>query len=212
MSGQEKEDWFDLKEISRKIYVFEGIDNVGKSSLIDLVSKELLNINIKHICVHFPGKRSNRLGELIDKIHHNQISGYSLNLSCLPLQMLHVASHIDLEEKVILPAIEEGKIVIIDRFWLSTLAYGRLGGIDNKTLNNLVGIEREIISENDISLLFYVTRNKLKMSDQNELDKTYNIYIEKYFADNVVRINNDDNLLENSDYIVNLILEDIYEE
>lgn len=211
MNGQEKEDWFDLVEISRKIYVFEGIDEVGKSSLIDLVSKELLNLNIKHICVHFPGKRTKRLGELIDKIHHNQISGYSLDLTCLPLQMLHVASHIDLEQKVILPAIEEGKIVLLDRSWLSTLAYGRFGGINKKTLSKLVGIEQEIISEKDISLLFYITRSHLRVSPQNELDRIYNFYIKKFFNHNVVRINNNDNLSENSDYIVNLILEDIYE-
>lgn len=198
-----------MKEISSKIYVFEGIDEVGKSSLIQLVSRKLSRSDIDHICVHFPGKNTGRLGELIDNIHNNQINGYDFDLSSLPLQMLHVASHIDLEEKVILPACNEGKISILDRFWLSTLAYGKLGGIGNKTLNNLVQIEREVLSEKDISRLFYITRSSSQTDFQTRLDMTYNEYIKEYFKDRVVRIHNDDNLEKNSNYIVSLILEDI---
>lgn len=184
------------------------MDEVGKSSLIDLTSSKLSRRNIDHICVHFPGKKTGRLGELIYKIHHKKIVGYNLDLSSLPLQMLHVASHIDLEEKVILPACNEGKICILDRFWLSTLAYGKFGGIGKETLQNLVKIEREVLSEKDISLLFYITRSGSRENSQRELNMMYNQYIEEYFNDRVVRIHNDDNLDENSNYIVRLITGD----
>lgn len=199
-----------MRETS-SIYIFEGVDEVGKSSLITLVSNKLNVLSVDHICVHFPGKKTNRLGELVDNIHHNKVDGYSLDLSCLPLQMLHVASHLDLEEKVIFPAKKDGKVIILDRSWLSTLAYGRFGGIESKTLDNLVGIEREVLSEADVSILFYVTRNHTCIEAQNEIAKIYEKYIKKYFKDRVERICNNDNLYENCDYIVSRILEDISE-
>lgn len=192
------------------IFVFEGFDRVGKSSLIDLVMNNLLKDGFDVIKIHFPGKNTNRLGEVVDKIHHNQLANYNLSLNPLVRQMLHVCAHIDLEEDVIKPALEKRKIVLLDRFWLSTLAYGRTNGIEENILLKLVNIERAFMDESHIKKLFFIKRNPdFRMCNQLITEDYYKKYIDMYFQDNVQYIYNNDNLSANAKLITHIILEEL---
>jgi hypothetical protein len=56
-------------------------------------------------------------------------------------QLLHVAAHIDALHKTIIPALECGEIVVMDRFWWSTVAYGKTAGIDSDSLRLMIELE-----------------------------------------------------------------------
>lgn len=201
----------DMMETNKgHIFVFEGFDRVGKSSLIDLVMDNLLQQGFDVIKIHFPGKDTNRLGEVVDKIHHNQLADYNLRLHPLVQQMLHVCAHIDLEENVIKPALDKRKIVLLDRFWLSTLAYGRTDGIEEKTLLKLVDLEREFLNESHIRKLFFIERNpNFRVFNQLVTEDYYKKYIDMYFQNNVQYIYNNDNLSINAKLITHIILEEL---
>ena len=87
-------------ELYSGVYAFEGIDNVGKTTIIKkLKEKIFLTMDYECVSVAFPGNESRTLGELVYDIHHNQGKYFDQPLNETSLQMLHVASHIDLVQK-----------------------------------------------------------------------------------------------------------------
>jgi dTMP kinase len=59
----------------------------------------------------------------------------------LALQTLHVAAHLDTIERKILPLVEAGTWVILDRYWWSTWVYGIECGIDPAYLQPVIEAE-----------------------------------------------------------------------
>ena len=64
------------------------------------------------------------------------------NLRATPLQVWHVAAHIDAMEATLLPALASGTWVVLDRYWWSTWVYGLLSGMDRGVLEALIEVER----------------------------------------------------------------------
>lgn len=92
-----------------KLFVFEGADGVGKSTVSQLVTERLKNNGNSCLYLSFPGKEEGTLGNLVYQIHHDQ---KHFNIDAIvpaSLQVLHIAAHIDAIEKKIIPAIKEGK-------------------------------------------------------------------------------------------------------
>lgn len=124
-----------------KLFVLEGPDGVGKSTL----SKGLIDrLNIDGIHFErfaFPGNEAGTLGQLVYEFHHNpgQFGVKSVNPTCV--QILHVAAHIDAIERHILPTLQNGKNIILDRFWWSTLIYGKVYGVNHRSLEAMLNIE-----------------------------------------------------------------------
>jgi dTMP kinase len=58
------------------------------------------------------------------------------------LQTLHVAAHLDAIERKILPALEAGTWVILDRYWWSTWVYGIEQGISSTYLEPVIKAEQ----------------------------------------------------------------------
>lgn len=150
-----------MKKIGRLI-VFEGPDGSGKSTL----SKEL----VKHLrksgkqCIHlsFPGNEPGTLGHLVYRLHHSpKTFGISHPLPA-SLQLLHLAAHLEVINKRILPAIRKGQWVILDRYWWSLWVYGRVGGVAPALLAKMVDIEKEYWGD-IFPLVFLIERkNKLR--------------------------------------------------
>ncbi len=115
---------------------FEGIDGCGKSSQIELAAKYLQSKGIDYIKTRDPGGTS--LGKKIREILLNY-DGDIADMCELFLYLADRAQHI--EEKI-LPALNEGKIVLCDRYVDSTVAYqGYARGLDKEKileLNNIV--------------------------------------------------------------------------
>lgn len=106
---------------------FEGLDKVGKSTQVDRLVEYLESRKIKVILVREPG--STEISEQIRKILLDKDN--SGKISPLTELLLYNAARAQLVESVIRPALENGEIVVSDRFYDSTTAYQGYGrGID----------------------------------------------------------------------------------
>lgn len=151
------------------IYVFEGIDNVGKSTVVAKV-KEKLDQSLKCNCliVTFPGNEFRTLGSLVYDIHHNQTKYFDLPLNETSLQLLHIASHIDLIQRKLSNLNLEQDIVLMDRYWWSMYTYGLANGMDQNTVEKI--LEPELICWEGIKVnrIFLLERE----NRQHDYDET----------------------------------------
>ena len=113
------------------IIVFEGIEGSGKTTHIKFVNKYLKKKNIKFIKFREPGGSKN--AEQIRKILLNNKSNFNKKTDLL----LMLGSRSENIEKIIKQNYKK-KIIIIDRFVDSTIAYQHYGmGIDIKIIKNI---------------------------------------------------------------------------
>lgn len=146
--------------VQGRLFVFEGIDGVGKSTLAKGVAEQLQKNKMNVLLLSFPGHDPKTLGNLVYKLHHNP-SAYNIdNISPASLQVMHIAAHIDCIEKNILPALAKGVTVILDRYWWSTVAYGVLSGVKRQVLNSMIEFEKLAWKDVKPSNLFLITRDK----------------------------------------------------
>jgi dTMP kinase len=115
---------------------FEGGEGCGKSTQAKLLFRKLERQSIPAILTHEPG--STALGNELRKILKKK-AGYHISA---PAELfLFAASRAQLVAEVIRPALQQGKVVICDRFIHSTLVYQGYGrGLDSariETLNRL---------------------------------------------------------------------------
>ncbi|OFW61880.1 MAG: dTMP kinase [Actinobacteria bacterium RBG_16_64_13] len=113
---------------------FEGLDGCGKSTQMELLAGGLRERGYVVLVTREPG--GTPLGEairdmLLDPRHHG--------MSARAEALLYAAARAHLVEQVIRPALEDGQVVLCDRYLDSSLAYqgyGRgLGSDDIVTLN-----------------------------------------------------------------------------
>ena len=112
---------------------FEGGEGVGKTTQINLLKKFLLKKKFKVISTREPG--GTKEGEYIRKSlvsgNKNTWDAYSEALIFNALRREHI-------NKLINPAIQNGEIILCDRYLDSTIVYqGSVGKIDEKKLLNL---------------------------------------------------------------------------
>ncbi len=159
----------------KPIIVFEGIEGSGKTTLINYVSKFLQHNKKKFIKLREPGgvKSSEKIRKLI--LNNNSKLNSKSDL------LLYLASRSENIEKLIKPNYKK-KIILIDRFVDSTIAYQHYGmGINKKLILNinkflLGNIKPDIVFLNLINkrnLLFRLNKRKNK----NKYDKfNFNFY------------------------------------
>ncbi len=114
------------------LVTFEGGEGCGKSTQIKLFIKFLEEQKLNFILSREPGGCV--LGEKIRAIllHSKE------DMSALSEFFLFCANRAEHVKEVIKPALEEGKIVVIDRYYDSSLAYqGYAGNLDIKKLKNI---------------------------------------------------------------------------
>ena len=110
------------------IIVFEGIEGSGKSFHINNVANYLKKINRKFIRIREPGGSKN--SEKIRKLILDNKSSFNVNTDLL-LYMSARSENINLIKKNY-----KKKIILIDRFVDSTIAYQHYGfGVDIKIIN-----------------------------------------------------------------------------
>lgn len=143
-----------------KLIVFEGVDGIGKSSLSKEVTRRLIDSNVRFESLAFPGNDPGTLGSLIYQIHHDPGSlGLSI-VSALALQTLHIAAHLDAIERKILPLLEAGTWIILDRYWWSTWVYGIERGIGAAYLQPVIEAELARWGAVKPDLVFMVDRSE----------------------------------------------------
>lgn len=97
---------------------FEGGEGAGKTTLIDRIERHLKEQNLEVVRTREPG--GSLLSETIRKwvLEHND-----LNIAPMTELLLFLAARAQHIAELILPSLQQGKIVLCDRFNDSTVAY-----------------------------------------------------------------------------------------
>lgn len=101
-----------------KFITFEGCEGCGKSTQVRLLREYLEKTGIPFVCAREPG--GTEISEKIRDIILDKSNGKMVD-ECEAL--LYAASRCQLIKEVIKPALEDGKLVILDRYIDSSLAY-----------------------------------------------------------------------------------------
>lgn len=118
-----------MRSGSGKLIVFEGIDGSGKTTISKLFFKYLEDNNINTSWFREPsdskwGKKIRKLADEMDSIPIKDEFRYFLEDRKLDV------------ENNILPSLEKGKIVILDRYYFSSACYQGARGMDVKMIIN----------------------------------------------------------------------------
>ena len=109
---------------SGKLITFCGLDGCGKTTMIELLEKKLLNRGYSVVLTKQPTpavRKSEIFRNFMDSPEHGQYEYRSLSLLAASDRIQHTA-------KVIEPMLKAGKIVISDRYFYSCLANLRARG------------------------------------------------------------------------------------
>jgi len=119
-----------------KFIVIEGLDGSGQSTQAELLRDFLIRKGFEVILTKEPTLNS-EAGKKIRKILDKE-----LKLNPEELQELFTRDRKEHLKSLIIPALKEGKIVISDRYFFSTFAYGVADGLD---LDWLIKINNEFL-------------------------------------------------------------------
>lgn len=159
----------------------EGPDGSGKSTMLKKLENYFSKENIDYISTREPG--GTKIGEDIRNII---LDTRNKKMSDKTEALLYAASRAQHVNEKIIPAIEEGKIVLCDRFILSSLAYQGVGrglGIEEvKKINDfgMSGIYPDLI------LFFHVDpevtlKRKTGKSGGDRLEQEGNLFHRKVY-------------------------------
>ena len=148
------------------IIVFEGIEGSGKSHHINKVANYLDKKKIKYIKIREPGGSKN--SEKIRRLILNKKSNFNTHTDLL-LYLAARSENISLIKKAY-----KKKIILIDRFTDSTIAYQHYGmGVDLKIINI---INRFLLKNIKVNFTFLNVVNKKNLLQRLKKRKSLNRY------------------------------------
>ena len=162
--------------MSKKLIIaFEGVEGSGKSFHLKQLAKYLKSKKIKFLTIREPGGSKN--AEKIRKLILNNKSNFNKKTDLL----LYLASRSENIEKIIKKNYQK-KIMLIDRFIDSTLAYQHYGmGINKSIINRLNDYLLEKIKVDFTFLnLVNMVNLKLRLSKRQNLNRYDNFKISFY--------------------------------
>jgi dTMP kinase len=124
-----------------KLIIFEGSDGTGKSTLCSNLVTHLQSAGKEVLPLSFPGRSEGTLGKIVYEIHHDAAAFGIETIDPTALQCLHIAAHLDAITTRILPAVAQGSLVLLDRYWWSTFVYGVVGGGNRHVISKLIDAE-----------------------------------------------------------------------
>ena len=150
----------------KPVIVFEGIEGSGKSHHIKKVSNYLKKKKIKHIVVREPGGNLN--SEKIRRLILNNRSNFNKNTDLL----LYLAARSENIGK--LTKNYKKKVILIDRFIDSTIAYQHFGlGVDLRIIEI---INKFLLKNFKVNFTFLNTVSKKNMISRLKFRKSLNRY------------------------------------
>ena len=150
----------------KPVIVFEGIEGSGKSYHISNISKYLKKKKIDYIKIREPGGNSN--SEKIRKLILNSRTSFNKDTDFL----LYMAARSENIQK--LKKYHKKKIILIDRFIDSTIAYQHYGfGVDLKLINN---VNKHLLKNFQVDYNFLNIVNKDNMIKRLKTRKVLNRY------------------------------------
>ena len=154
---------------------FEGIDGSGKSTQIQKLAEFLEARDFDIVITREPGG-SQGGEEIRNLLLQGNVDRWSAETEIL----LFTAARRDHLERIILPALEEGKIVICDRFTDSTRMYQGMRGVN---LRNLVDTLNEKVIKFDPDLTIVIDINPEISLKRAKSRKTVEERFEDFGAD-----------------------------
>ena len=127
-----------------KFIVFEGLDGSGQSTQSGLLKDFLIENGYNVVLTKEPtldSEAGRKIRKVLDK---------ELEISSKGLQELFIQDRREHLEKIIIPALKRGSIVISDRYFFSTFAFGASAGVD---LEWLIKINNQFLYPNITFLL-----------------------------------------------------------
>ena len=172
--------------MSKKLIIaFEGVEGSGKSFHLKQIAKYLKSKKIKFITLREPGGSKN--AEKIRKLILNNKSNFNKKTDLL----LYLASRSENIEKIIKKNYQK-KIILIDRFIDSTLAYQHYGmGINKSIINRL---NNYLLGKIKIDFTFLNLVNminlKLRLSKRQNLNRydNFKIFFYKKIQNGFIKI------------------------
>ena len=150
----------------KPIIVFEGIEGSGKSHHISIVSKYLSKKKISHIKIREPGGNQN--SEKIRKLILNNNSNFNKDTDLL-LYMAARSENMNIIKKSF-----NKKIILIDRFTDSTIAYQHYGmGVD---INLIKTLNKYLLKDIRVSFTFLNIVNQKNLQKRLKQRKSLNRY------------------------------------
>lgn len=119
-----------MKEKKSFIIAFEGIDGSGKKTQISLLNKNLIKEGYETFLISFPSYDT-QIGKIIKGILIGEIK-----FNPYLLQLLNTANRWE-KVDIIKENLEKNKIVLIDRYIYSGIAYGIANGLPKKWVFSL---------------------------------------------------------------------------
>jgi len=153
----------------------EGIDNSGKTTQRDLLKKYLEQRNKDFLITEEHNQKFSRGIEIQEILEGKK----PFPSSSLDFQKLYIENRCDHLQRLIIPSLMEGRLVISDRYFWSTFAYG----LNSKIRDELIRLNSEFIAP-DITLILNippkVSLDRKIMKGENEeifdnLEKQKNI-------------------------------------
>ena len=147
---------------------FEGIDGCGKSTQIEYFKELLTDAGVPFICVREPG--GTPISEsirtlLLDKRNTEMLDETEA--------LLFAAARTQLVSEVILPALKEGRLVLSDRFYDSSVAYqGTARGLGEAFVRSINSYATQHCRP-DCTLFFDISPDKVRerISSRGEADR-----------------------------------------
>jgi dTMP kinase len=150
----------------KPIIVFEGIEGSGKSHHISIVSKYLSKKKISHIKIREPGGNPN--SEKIRKLILNNKSNFNKDTDLL-LYMAARSENMNIIKKSF-----NKKIILIDRFTDSTIAYQHYGmGVD---INLIKTLNKYLLKDIRVSFTFLNIVNQKNLQKRLKQRQSLNRY------------------------------------
>ena len=118
---------------------FEGSEGVGKSTQLRLLKEYLEKTGQDALCIREPGST-----DISEQIREVILDKKNKTMSSMTEALLYAASRAQLVREVIKPALENGKLIICDRYLDSSVAYqgyGRMLGADTVKRINAFAID-----------------------------------------------------------------------
>ncbi len=158
----------------KPIIVFEGIEGSGKSYHVSRISKYLSKKKIHHIKIREPGGSKN--AEKIRKLILNKKSKFNKNTDLL----LYLAARS--ENLILLKKYYKKKIILIDRFIDSTIAYQHYGlGVN---LSLIKFINKQLLKDIAIDFTFLnkvSTKNMIKRLKKRKSLNRYDKFKKNFY-------------------------------
>lgn len=134
------------KALPGTLIVFEGIDGTGKSTQIELLGEYLMENGHEVVVTREP--TDGPYGQKIRQLYMNR--DLASKTEELELFLADRREHVN---TLLLPALQAGKIVLCDRYYLSTAAYQGANGFDPIEILRL----NDFAPEPDIAFIFEVS-------------------------------------------------------